>query len=249
MVLVYALAGLAVGSFLNVVIDRLPYGKSIVFPPSHCPVCGHQLALLDLIPVLSFVFLRGRCRYCGASIPWRLAVVELATGLLFALLWLHYGPGLPLILASLYTGFLIAIFGIDLEHRLVPNRLVYPAIALALLAAPLTPDRGVAELLGGGALGFGLFLLIALARPGGMGMGDVKLAAFIGLVVGLPQVLVALFVAIMLGGVVGVALLLTRLKTRQDPIPFGPFLVTGGLLAMLWGDALWRWYLSLGHVL
>jgi len=242
MVLLYALLGLAISSFLNVCIDRLPRGESVVSPPSHCPACGRRLAPRDMIPVASYLFLRGRCRYCGAPIPRRVLVVEVLTSLLFALLWYRYGLSLQLLLATLYTCFFIVIFFIDLEHHLVLNRVIYPAIVIALLAIPFTPHHGAVELLAGGALGFALLFLIASIYPAGMGMGDVKLAAFIGLVVGFPAVLVALLLSFVTGGVVGGSLLLTGLKGRKDPIPFAPFLVAGGMVAMLYGKQILDWY-------
>ena len=252
MVLLYAVLGLVVSSFLNVCIDRLPERASIVSPPSHCPACGRRLAPFDLIPLLSYLLLRGRCRYCGAPIPRRVLLVESVTGLLFVLLWYRagsppYGLSLPedfprLLLATLYTCFFIVIFFIDLEHHLVLNRVIYPAIVVALLAIPLTPNHDAAELLGGGAIGFGLLFLIAFIYPAGMGMGDVKLATFIGLVVGFPWVFAALLISFVAGGLVGGGLLLTGLKGRKDPIPFAPFLVTGGMVAMLYGQQIIDWY-------
>jgi leader peptidase (prepilin peptidase)/N-methyltransferase len=169
-------------------------------------------------------------------------LVEAVTGLLFVLLWHRYGLSLQLLLATLYTCFFIVIFFIDLEHQLVLNRVIYPAIVVALLAIPLTPNHDVVELLGGGAIGFGLLFVIALIYPAGMGMGDVKLATFIGLVVGLPAVFVALLISFVAGGAVGGGLLLTGLKGRKDPIPFAPFLVAGGMVAMLYGDQIIDWY-------
>lgn len=242
MVLLYALLGLVISSFLNVCIDRLPRGESVVSPASHCPACGQRLAPWDMIPVASYLFLRGRCRYCGAPIPPRVLVVEVLTGGLFVLLWYRYGLSLQLLLATLYTCFFIVIFFIDLEHHLVLNRVIYPAIFLALVAIPITPHHGPVELLGGGALGFGLLFLIASIYPAGMGMGDVKLAAFIGLVVGFPAVLVALFLSFLAGGVVGGSLLLSGVKGRKDPVPFAPFLVAGGIIAMLYGGQILDWY-------
>ncbi len=242
MVLLYALLGLIVSSFLNVCIDRLPEGESIVSPPSHCPACGRRLSPLDLIPLFSYLFLRGRCRYCGAPIPRRVLLVEAMTGLLFVLLWYRYDLSLRLLLATLYTCFFIVIFFIDLEHRLVLNRVIYPAIVVALLAVPVTPNHDAVRLLSGGAIGFGLLFLIAFIYPAGMGMGDVKLATFIGLVVGFPAVFVALLVSFVTGGLVGGSLLLTGLKGRKDPVPFAPFLVTGGMIAMLYGQQIIDWY-------
>ena len=242
MVLLYALLGLAISSFLNVCIDRLPERSSIVSPPSHCPACGRRLAPFDLIPLLSYLLLRGRCRYCEAPIPRRVLLVEAMTGLLFVLLWYHYCLSLQLLLATLYTCFFIVVFFIDLEHHLVLNRVIYPAIVLALLAMPFTPNQNAAKLLTGGALGFGILFLIAFIYPAGMGMGDVKLATFIGLVVGFPAVFAALLISFVAGGLVGGGLLLTGLKGRKDPIPFAPFLVAGGMMTMLYGDQIIDWY-------
>ena len=241
--MICAIFGLAIGSFLNLCIDRLPQRASIISPPSHCASCGHPLSALDLIPVLSYLLLRGRCRYCGASIPWRLPLVEMATGLLFAFLWHRYGPSSQWILATIYTCILIIVFFTDLEHRLVLNQVIYPAIALALLAAPFTPSHSARALLLGGLIGFALLFLIALIRPAGMGMGDVKLAAFIGLIVGFPSILIALFLSFVAGGLVAGWLLLSGVKGRKDPVPFAPFLVAGGMVAMLYGEEIMDWYL------
>lgn len=243
MVLLYALLGLVVSSFLNVCIDRLPERVSIVSPPSHCPACGRRLAPLDLIPLFSYLFLKGRCRYCGAPIPRRVLLVEAMTGLLFVLLWYRYGFSSWLLLATLYTCFFIVIFFIDLEHQLVLDRVIYPAIVVALLAIPFAPGHSAKELLLGGLIGFALLFLIVFAYPAGMGMGDVKLATFVGLVVGFPSVFVALLLSFVAGGLVGGGLLLTGLKGRKDPIPFAPFLVTGGMIAMLYGKEIMAWYL------
>lgn len=243
MALIFAIFGLAIGSFLNVCIDRLPQRESIISPPSHCASCGHPLSALDLIPVLSYLLLGGRCRYCGAAIPRRLPLVEMATGLLFALFWHLYGPTSQLALAAIYACIFIIIFFMDLEHRLVLNQVIYPAILLALLAVPFTPNYSARELLLGGLIGFLLLFLIALIRPAGMGMGDVKLTAFIGLVVGFPSILIALFISFVSGGLVGGWLLLSGAKGRKDPVPFAPFLVTGGVAAMLYGEEIMDWYL------
>jgi len=258
MTLIYGLVGLAVGSFLNVCIDRLPRGRtpasgvnsrplrqSLLHPPSHCAACGQSLAVRDLVPLLSYLLLHGRCRYCRVPIPKRLPLVELTTGLLFSLLWWHYGPTLELVLAMVFTSFLIVISVVDLERQIVPNRIVYPAIVLALLATPLTPDHSVLGLLAGGGWGFAILLAIAIAWPGGMGMGDVKLAAFIGLAVGAPTIFIGLFMSFLLGATVSVGLLLTGIKGRKDRIPFAPFLAAGGLVAMLYGEPIWQWYIGL----
>ena len=182
----FTLLGTIIGSFLNVCIDRIPKGGSILSPPSRCDACGHKLVLTDLIPVLSYLVLRGKCRYCHASIPPRNLWIELGTGALFALIWLRYPLSINAILVACYSVFLIAILAIDLEHHKVLNRITYPAIALALIAMPFSPDQHYWELLLGGVIGFAILFLIALVYPAGMGMGDVKLAAFIGLAIGYP---------------------------------------------------------------
>jgi len=167
--------------------------------------------------------------------------VEVGTALAFVLLWHVYDDALLLALATLYILFLIAILVVDLEHHRILNRLVYPGIALALLSAPFVPHHHLLELLGGGLIGFGLLFLIALVYAGGMGMGDVKLAGFIGLVVGFPEVLVALFLSFVAGGIVAGTLWLAGLRGRRDAIAFGPFLAIGGMVSMLYGETILTW--------
>ena len=240
----FFLLGLAVGSFLNLCIDRLPKRGSILHPPSHCDICQHRLRPLDLIPLLSYLYLRGRCRYCGGPIHFRVPLVEAMTGLTFALLWNRYGFSIELSLMILFTCFFIIILIIDLEHRLILNRVVYPAIALAFLALILIPNSGIISAVIGGVTGAGILLLLALLFPSGMGMGDVKLAALIGLLVGFPQVFIALLICFVLGGVVASGLLLARLKGRKDPIPFAPFLIIGLITTVFYGEEIMRLYLG-----
>jgi len=238
----FALFGVILGSFLNVCIDRIPRGGSLIKGRSHCDACGHSLSALDLIPVASYLWLRGRCRYCGARIPPRVPAVEIGTGALFALIGLRYPASLEAVLIAAYSALLIVFLVIDLESGRILNKLSYPAIGLALLAAPLTPRRTATEMLIGGAIGFGLLLLIALVYPAGMGMGDVKLAAFIGLAVGYPQVWLALFLAFVGGGSLSGALVLAKRIGRKDPIAFGPFLAAGAIATMLYGEQIWSWW-------
>ncbi len=264
MIAVAVLFGLVIGSFLNVVIDRLPDGKSIVSPPSHCPACNRKLVAKDLIPVLSYIQLKGRCRYCAEKIPVRLPIVEAATGAGFGLIcwygsanWLLAGSAKPdyalICLALLYFCLLLVIFVIDLDHQLILNRLVYPAMVIALIVSVLhtwagfdlnalafVPDLKHAAI--GCGIGLALFLLIAILSRGGMGLGDVKMAALMGLMLGYPSVLVAIFLAIIAGGIIAIILLAARKKGRKQAIPFGPFLALGTMLAMIWGNAIWGWY-------
>ncbi|MGB6873337.1 MAG: prepilin peptidase [Dehalococcoidia bacterium] len=252
MIFLFALLGLVVGSFLNVCIDRLPRNESIVNPPSHCPVCQHKLAVKDLVPVFSYLRLRGRCRYCQAAIPRRLFWVELATGLIFAFLYWHYGLSVELGVMTFYACLFIIIFVIDLEHGLILNKVVYPGMVVALLLA-LLPQAGlvqwtvtgVADAALGGGIGFGIFLLIALVSRGGMGWGDVKLAALIGLATGFPLVILAVIMAAILGGIVAVALVIAKKRKRRETIPFGPFLALATMVTLLWGSNILSWYLGL----
>ena len=252
LIIIFAILGLAVGSFLNVCIDRLPQNKSIAFPSSHCEACQHKLAAKDLIPVFSYLRLRGRCRYCQASVPRRLLWVELATALIFALLYWHYGLSTELGVMIFYACLFIVIFIIDLERGLILNKVVYPSMVVALLLALLPQSRltlmiepGIASAALGGAIGFGLFLLIALVSRGGMGWGDVKLAALIGLATGFPLVFLAIIMGAILGGIVAVALMIAKKRKRREAIPFGPFLALAAMITLLWGSNIMSWYLGL----
>ncbi len=248
-IVVFALLGMAVGSFLNVLIDRLPAHQSPVFPASHCPSCQRRLQAKDLIPVFSYIWLRGRCRYCQAPIPRRLLWVEVGTGALFAYLYWHYGLSPELAVTTFYFCLFIVIMVIDLEHRLILNRVVYPsaviALAISLFLSQLEVVPGIASAAAAGGIGLGLFLAIAIVSRGGMGWGDVKMVALIGLVVGFPLVFVALFLAVVSGGLIAVVLMLARAKSRNQGIPFGPFLSLGTMATLLWGRPILDWYLGL----
>ena len=238
----FFLLGLAVGSFLNVCIDRLPREQSIIKPPSHCGHCQQRLRVADLIPLFSYFWLRGRCRYCHASIPRRTLAVELATGLAFPLLYWHFGLtallGVSLVYASLY----LIIFVIDLEHMLILDKVVYPGMGLALVFSFLPGNIGGLKAIEGGALGLFITLLPFLIFSGGFGFGDVKLAALVGLSTGFPQMFVALFISLVGGGIVAITLLLSGVKRRKDPIPFAPFFTVAAMLTLLWGKEIIDWY-------
>jgi leader peptidase (prepilin peptidase)/N-methyltransferase len=254
----FALLGLAVGSFLNLCIDRLPGGKSIVRPGSHCDNCNQSLKAVDLVPVFSYIWLKGRCRYCGARIPLRSPIVEFATAAIFAFLAWHYGLSLELAFAVVYASIFIVIFAIDLEQELILNIVVFPAIILAFAFSffwggfeefwPKIGPGFVLSALLGGVVGFVLMLLPYLITRGrGMGYGDVKLAALIGLMSGLPLVLIALLVGIIAGGLVAVFLLVSRaVKSRKAAIPYGPFLAVGAMVALIWGDKIFQWWWAMG---
>ncbi len=247
--LAFALLGLVVGSFLNVCIDRLPRRQSIITPPSHCPVCNRKIAAFDLVPLFSYLWLRGQCRYCHAPIPVRLPIVELGTGLIFAFLYWHFGfeRGAELGMSIVYASLLIVIFFIDLEHQLILNVVVYPGIVIAFAFSFIWPELGVVHSLIGGAIGFGLLLLPLIIYPKGMGEGDVKLALMLGLMTGFPRVFAGLFLSFLAGSLVWILLILLRLRKRTDPIPFGTFLATAAMVTLLlwneWGKV-YQWYLG-----
>ncbi len=249
LIVVFVLLGMVVASFLNVCCDRLPARQSLVYPPSHCPACQRRLAAKDLIPVFSYLWLRGRCRYCQASIPRRLLWVEVGTGVLFGFTYWHYGLDIELAIILFYCCLFIVLLVIDLEHGLILNKVVYPAMAVALLISIFLPQLEIVPEIKqaaiGGGIGLGLFLLVVLISRGGMGWGDVKMAALIGLVVGFPLVFVALLMGIILGGLVAGVLLLFKIKKRKEAIPFGPFLSLAAMATLLWGSKILSWYLDL----
>ncbi len=245
---VFALLGMVIGSFLNVVIDRLPAGESIVFPPSHCPGCKRRLSVTELIPVFSYIALRGRCRTCGARIPLRVLLVEIGTGAAFVFIALNYNSGGEMIVAAVYFCLFEALALIDLEHHILPNVLVYPAMVFALGASLLLPGTGfvpdVLDAVIGGLGGLGIFLIITVASRGGMGWGDVKMAALVGLATGYPLVFVAILLAVVSGGLIAGLLIVLKIRSRKDTIPFGPFLALAAMVTLVWGQAILDWYLG-----
>ncbi|HEX6382965.1 MAG TPA: prepilin peptidase [Acidimicrobiia bacterium] len=245
-----AVLGLAIGSFLNVVIWRVPRKESVVRPPSHCPQCETPISPSDNVPVLSWLFLSGKCRHCKNPIPVRYPLVEAGCGVLFLAVAARFGASWELPAYLVLTAALLAISIIDLEHFIVPDRITAPLTvsALALLGVAAVAEgngwRFGRTLLGGVAY-FAFLLLLNILYPKGMGMGDVKLAFSLGLYLGWlgwGQVFLGGFLAFLLGAVVGVTLIATKVKSRKDVVPFGPFLALGAMLTILWGDPILRWY-------
>jgi len=239
-----AIGGLCLGSFLNVVAYRLPAGVSLVSPPSACPGCGVAIRPYDNVPVLSWLALGGHCRACDTSISPRYPLTEALTGALFAAVVIAKGASRGVWLDLVFVVALVAITRIDLEHRIIPNRIVAPLVVAALvLTVALTPHLLVQRLIAGGAAG-GFLLVALLAYPKGMGMGDVKLAAAMGLVLG-TSVVPALFIALISGTVVGAGVMARRgvAKGRKTAIPFGPFLALGAVVAIFAGPAMVHAYL------
>lgn len=253
LIIIFFLLGMSIASFLNVCIDRLPAHQSLVYPPSHCTACNHRLAAKDLIPIFSYLWLRGRCRYCGAAIPRRILWVELGTAVLFGLACWRYGVSIELAVALFYICIFMVLMVIDWEKGLILNKIVLPAIVAAIVISAafslFLPDIEIVPFIGraaaGGGIGLALFLFIVIVSRGGMGWGDVKLAALIGLVTGFPLVFIALLIGVVLGGVVAALLLVFKIKRRKDAIPFGPFLAIAAIATLLWGNSILSWYQGL----
>jgi leader peptidase (prepilin peptidase)/N-methyltransferase len=235
--------GLAVGSFLNVVAARVPLRRSVVHPGSACMSCGSPISWYDNLPIISYLFLRGRCRSCGETIPWKYPLVELLTALLIGASVLAFGFSAEAAVAAFFCSALVAISVVDLERRIIPNKIVLPAAAIVLTAQTLlfpSPEWALA------AVGASLFLfLAALAYPAGMGMGDVKLALFLGAMLG-RTVPVAMMIGMLAALVPSIALLVRHgSAARKMGIPFGPFLALGGIVTLFAGDWILDAYLEL----
>jgi leader peptidase (prepilin peptidase)/N-methyltransferase len=237
--------GLALGSFLNVVAARVPLRRSVIHPRSACMSCGQEIRAVDNIPLVSYALLRGRCRNCRTRIPFVYPAVELVTALLIAACVFVFGLTAEAAVAALFCAVLVAVSAIDLEHRIIPNRIVLPATAVVLLAntaRDLTPEWTIAAL---GASGF--LLAAALAYPAGMGMGDVKLALFIGAALG-KTVAVAMMAGMLAAMIPGLFLFARHgSKARKMGIPFGPFLAIGSVVALFWGHDILSAYFGTLH--
>jgi leader peptidase (prepilin peptidase) / N-methyltransferase len=236
--------GLTFGSFLNVVAHRLPRRESLVKPRSRCPECSSQIRARDNVPVLGWLMLRGRCRDCGAPISKRYPLVEAATALLCALVVVVKGIEPEALIGIVFVLLLVPITLIDLEYRIIPNKLTGLGAILGIaLVAVLTPDDLVGHLIAAAAAG-GFLLIAALVYPAGMGMGDVKLAAVMGIFLG-RAVGPAMFAALLAGSIVGIGIMARYgAGARKRTIPFGPWLAFGGLVGLFVGDQIVDWYLG-----
>ncbi|SFF92980.1 type 4 prepilin peptidase 1 . Aspartic peptidase. MEROPS family A24A [Desulfotomaculum arcticum] len=239
------LLGTCIGSFLNVCILRIPKKQTVIAGSSYCYACGHKLNFLDMVPILSYLFLKGRCRYCGDKFSVQYPLVELFSGIMFLLVFIKHGFGLPSLMLWVLVSILIIAAVIDIYHRIIPDGLVITGV---LAGIPLTviqsPDKLINGLIGFLIAGI-IMLAIAVVSKGGMGGGDIKLSALMGLYLGWRGVLLALFISFFFGGMTGIFLLLSGRKGRKDPVPFGPFLALGAVLTALWGNELLVWYLGL----
>lgn len=243
--------GLIIGSFLNCVIYRFEKKESFLKGRSYCPQCKHGLRWYDLIPILSYILLLGKCRYCKKTISLQYPLVELATGLLFLAVFNpeHTVRTFYLLLTNC---FLIIIFVYDLRHYIIPDKVIFPAIGVSLAYISFllfTGDYSLSQFLNMIYSGFWpafFFLsLFVISQGKWLGFGDVKLAFFMGILLGFPKILVALFLAFSIGGIIGVGLIIARIKKIKSELPFAPFLIVGIYLAMFWGQYLIDWYLGL----
>jgi leader peptidase (prepilin peptidase) / N-methyltransferase len=247
---VCAVIGLAVGSFLNVVIWRVPRKEPVAAGRSRCPSCDERIRVRDLVPLVSWFALDGRCRDCDARIPARYPLVELGCAVLFGLVAVRFDLAWDLPAFLVLTATLLAVSVIDLEHYIVPNRIVFPIamasvplLALGVLGGAGVPDLSRAVL--GGLAGFAVLFALHLVSPRGLGMGDVRLAFVLGLYLtwlGWGWLALGLFLGFLLGAVTGLLLIVARLRARTEHIPFAPFLAAGAMVAVLWGEPLLDWY-------
>ncbi|ARD47039.1 prepilin peptidase [Sporosarcina sp. P37] len=241
----FFLYGITFGSFFNVVGLRVPLKESIVSPPSRCTTCDRNLSAADLVPVFSYVFLRGKCRGCQEKISALYPVMELITGVLFVCAYLYFGFQWELAVALLFISMLVILTVSDLKYMLIPNKILLPfgvAIFMLRFISPLTPWW---DSLLGAAVGFGVLFLIAVVSNGGMGGGDIKLFFVLGLVLGTMQTLVTLFLASLIGAIVGIIFLKRTKQGRKTPVPFGPSIAAAALIAYFFGAQLVTWYTGL----
>ena len=271
------LFGAMIGSFLNVCICRVPEGKSIVTPGSHCPRCGKAIRWYDNLPLISFLLLRGRCRHCHGSISVQYPLVEGVTALLSLLLFMRFGPSLQYVIYFAFAAALVVITVIDLYHQIIPNVISLPGIAAGLLASWFLPNPALLDgllrgllfqagrigvnlsnhaafvdsllgiLLGGGSLLLVIHLYYWLRKAEGMGGGDVKLLAMVGAFLGWKAVVVTIIFSSFIGSIVGVVLMVRKGKDLKYAIPYGPFLSLGAVIALFYGEGLIVWYLALNR--
>ena len=256
--LLLVLLGLALGSFFNVCIHRIPLGQSVVTPPSHCPRCKERIRPYDNIPVLSWLLLRGRCRSCRGPISLRYPLVEAGTALLFVAVFGRFGLTWETVSGLVFVSLLLVTALVDLDHQIIPFRLSIPGIVLGIAFSFLVPGRTVDALLGAAAgAGFvlfawllwryvlaGVFRKLGIDQQEGIGGGDLPFAAMLGSFLGFRSTLVALFAAVTAGVVVGLILQRVGRTGRGQPIPFGPFLATGALVGLFFGASIADWYLA-----
>ncbi|HHW56715.1 MAG TPA: prepilin peptidase [Clostridia bacterium] len=239
------LFGTIIGSFLNVVIYRTPRKESIVYPPSHCPKCEHELNAIDLMPILSYILLKGRCRYCKEKISIRYPVVETLTGILFLIIYYKFGLDFKAFSYIFLASLLISISFIDMEHKIIPNKIIIAGFIGGIIFRMLMYNYGFMDYIIGLLLGGGILLLISLISGGEMGGGDIKLMALIGLFVGWKLTIVTLFLSVVIGALAGAILVALKIKGRKDYISFAPYISLAWLISILYGYEILNFYIKL----
>jgi leader peptidase (prepilin peptidase)/N-methyltransferase len=241
--------GLIWGSFVNVLIYRLPRDRSVIFPPSACPACKEKIAPYDNVPILSYVFLRGRCRHCKAPVSLRYPAVELLVGAASVIAYLRHGPGLEYLVEFGFVAAMVALVFIDYDHQILPNVITIPGTIVGVLLAGIRQPITVTEALAGALLGAGVLFLVAevylrVRKIEGLGMGDVKMMAMVGAFLGWKGVLLTLFAGSLLGSLVGLALMAARGKDLKTALPFGSFLGIAATATLFLGPPLIDWYFN-----
>lgn len=243
--------GLLIGSFLNVCIYRIPKGESVVLPPSHCTNCGNEIKWYDLVPVISYIFLRGKCRYCKEEISLRYPFIELITGVIFLALYIEYGLSFTFLKYIILVVFLIVIGMIDFDTTDVYfSTTISGSVTGAILVmvgffySHGSFSADIVPYILGAAVGGGTIAIIILIT-GGMGWGDAEICLLCGIFLGFKYTLVMLFLAFIIGAVIGIILVITKRKSRKDYIPFGPFIALAGIISILFGEKLFVWYMAI----
>lgn len=249
MTLIIIVYGLLIGSFLNVLIYRIPREENVAWPGSHCPFCNHKLSWYDNIPIFSYLFLKGKCRYCKTSISLQYPLIEGLNAITYLFLFISFGLSITFIFYALICSVLIAIAIIDLKELIIPDSLVLSIIGVTIIYKILSyllynqSPEILASILGL-ALAGGLFLAIIILSGGGMGGGDVTLIGALGFILGVKYILLTIFISFMLGAIISLGLLATKIKTKKDPIPFGPFIILAFFIVLLYGESLIGWYMN-----
>lgn len=249
MTLLIFVYGLIIGSFLNVCIYRIPRKESIVLPSSHCINCSISIKWYDNIPVFSYVILKGKCRYCKEKIPIQYPIIELLNGIIYLLLFNKFDLSVDFIFYGLISSILIVVAIIDLKEMIIPDSLLAIVLILSILSKLTSYYRNqisinLLDSLGAVILAGGFFLIIIILSHGGMGEGDVTLISTLGFLLGIRLILLNIFLSFILGGVISVFLLLRKIKSKHDPIPFGPFIIVGFMMTLFWGEGLIDWYIN-----
>lgn len=242
--------GLIVGSFSNVCIYRIPRNESIIYPASHCPKCRSNISPKDNIPLLSYILLKGRCCNCKSKISIQYPIVEFLTGLTYLIIYLIYGLSIQSLIYIILASALIIIAFIDLNEQIVPDVISLPGIVMGFILSFFVPYISYMNSALGVLVGGGLILIIGLAgsvifKKEAMGGGDVKLAAMIGAFLGWRYIIISLFLGFFLGALAGIFLILSKIKSREDVVPFGPFIVLGSFITLLWGEKIISWYIGI----